>query len=319
MKRRLVSLLLLAFVVVFSSVMCSTGETPKPEFDEDMAATLVAMKLTQTAIADAPEATPTPEAPPSTVTSQPPTPAPTPVNPLQFGSISGSLSFPSEGIPALHVVAFDANSQAYYSVATAANQSVYRFENLPAGFYYIVAYTQDGAFSGGYTQAVPCGLAVNCSDHSLIPVEVKAGQESTDINPGDWYAPAGAFPPNPLAPPPAPGSISGQLSYPSEFIPPLRVVAFNIQTGQFYYVDTVNNQGAYTITNLPAGIYHVVAYMQGNNYGGGYTHAVPCGLSVACTDHNLIDIHLNPGDNLTGINPGDWYAPDGTFPPNPAP
>jgi hypothetical protein len=52
--------------------------------------------------------------------------------------------------------------------------------------------------AGGYTQAVPCGLSVNCTDHSLIPVQVNNGVVTQNINPGDWYAPEGSFPSYPL-------------------------------------------------------------------------------------------------------------------------
>ncbi len=44
---------------------------------------------------------------------------------------------------------------------------------------------------------VPCGLKAGCEDHSLIPVEVTAGNMATGVDPVDWYAPAGTFPPRP--------------------------------------------------------------------------------------------------------------------------
>ncbi|MGQ9553761.1 MAG: hypothetical protein ACUVWR_06595 [Anaerolineae bacterium] len=40
-------------------------------------------------------------------------------------------------------------------------------------------------------------MSVDCADHSLIGVEVRAGETTTGIDPGDWYAPEGAFPPDP--------------------------------------------------------------------------------------------------------------------------
>jgi hypothetical protein len=113
------------------------------------------------------------------------------------------------------------------------------------------------------------------------------------------------------------GSIAGSLSYPSEFIPPLRVVAFRTDINQYYYVDTFENQGAYQIDNLPVGTYHVVAYTMDGGLAGGFTQAVPCGLSVDCPDHTLIDVPVNAGGVSTGVDPGDWYAPEGTYPPKP--
>ncbi len=117
-------------------------------------------------------------------------------------------------------------------------------------------------------------------------------------------------------PHPAYGKISGRLSYPSEFITPQRVVAFYVVTGDFYFVDTQENQAAYSIEDLPPGIYHVVAYVSDPVFSVGYSHAVPCGLSVACNDHSLKGVIVNPGEETINIDPGDWYAPDGTFPPD---
>lgn len=114
------------------------------------------------------------------------------------GSISGNLSYPSEGILPQLVVAFDVNSSAYYYVTTAENQSTYQIDNLPPGNYYVVAYLQDGSLRAGYSYAVPCGLSVDCTDNSLIPVTVISGQTTNDINPQDWYAPEGSFPDSPL-------------------------------------------------------------------------------------------------------------------------
>jgi hypothetical protein len=116
---------------------------------------------------------------------------------------------------------------------------------------------------------------------------------------------------------PAAGGISGNLSYPSEFIPPLRVVAFRVDVNEYYFLDTAENQAAYQIDNLPPGTYHVVAYTMDGGLAGGYTQAVPCGLSADCADHSLIDIVVNAGGVGAGINPGDWYAPEGAYPPKP--
>jgi hypothetical protein len=114
-----------------------------------------------------------------------------------------------------------------------------------------------------------------------------------------------------------PGSISGRLSYPSEFIPPQRVVAFQVNGYNYRFVDTMQNQNIYHITGLPPGVYHVVAYVMDGSFAGGYTQAVPCGLSVGCVDHSLIDVTVEAGKDTPYINPGDWYAPEGSFPPMP--
>ena len=127
--------------------------------------------------------------------------------------------------------------------------------------------------------------------------------------------------PTPTSTVAATGSISGNLSYPSDFLPPMRVVAFDAtNTLNYSYVDTLQGQSDYTISELPAGVYHVVSYlMDSTTLVGGYTQMVPCGLQAGCEDHSLIDVTVVAGQTTTDINPGDWYADAGTFPPRPNP
>jgi hypothetical protein len=129
------------------------------------------------------------------------------------------------------------------------------------------------------------------------------------------------------------GTITGNLSYPSEFIPAMRVAAFSQTNGTVYFLDTAKGQAAYSI-NVPPGTYYVVSYpyqgvpgnigqadsytLGGGPYAGGYTKMVPCGLSVGCDDHALLPVVVEEGQNVTA-DPGDWYAPEGTFPLMPHP
>ncbi len=125
------------------------------------------------------------------------------------------------------------------------------------------------------------------------------------------------------------GTITGKLSYPSSFIPSMRVAVFNAADNSFVaYTDTGPNQDSYSL-ELPAGAYHVVAYPYDSaNYtpsaagtpimAGGYTPAVACGLSVECTDHSLLAVNVVAGQTVTA-DPGDWYAPENSFPPMPYP
>ena len=101
-------------------------------------------------------------------------------------------------IPPLTVVAFRLGSNEYFFINATENQTSYTIENLLEGSYQIVAYTNDRLLAGGYSQAVLCGLSVDCNDHSLIHVQVIAGQETTGVDPGDWYAPEGSFPASPI-------------------------------------------------------------------------------------------------------------------------
>lgn len=82
-------------------------------------------------------------------------------------------------------------------------------------------------------------------------------------------------------------------------------------------VDTQVNQNSFTISNVDPGSYFVVAYVKNSDYSGSYTKAVPCGLSVDCTDHTMIDVIVNPGETASGVEVRDWYAPPDAFPKKP--
>lgn len=294
--------LFLFFTIVLSA--CSGGATESQLSDADAVSTIVAATVQANAAANqaATQAAP------------------------KTGSIAGNLSFPSERILPLNVVAYLEGSASWTLVTTEMDQGDYQIDGLAPGNYTVVAYVSDGDFGGGFTWAVPCGLSVECTDHSLIVVEVYAGQITSGVDPGDWYAEEGAFPPNPSKSAAAEeaeeegfGSIAGTLSYPSEQIPAMQVTAFNLETGFWWYTLTVQNQSSYQLDDLPVGDYTVVAYPVGAMEGGGYTAAVPCGLTVACSDHGLLAVSVEADAVTSGIDPGDWYAGAGAFPPNPAP
>jgi len=258
--------------------------------------------------------------------------APTQEPAAQTGSIAGNLSFPSEGIPPLLVVAFNTGTGQYYWVQTTQNQTTYQIDNLPVGKYTVFAYTlPDGSFVGAYNQFYVCGLKAECTDVSLIEVDVQAGVVTQNINPGDWYNDSTQWPSMPNDPsipnlgiggesaPEEFGSIAGNLSYPSSFIPAQTVVAFDVNSQSYYYVMTAENQSTYQIDNLPAGNYYVVTYTQDGSLSAGYSQAVLCGLSAECTDHSLVSVPVTSGQVTNNINPQDWYAPPNSFPASPLP
>jgi hypothetical protein len=74
---------------------------------------------------------------------------------------------------------------------------------VPPGTYYLVAYVGGAAAGnrngGSYSRYVTCGMQPPCSDHSLIPVTVTAGQTITGIDIRDWYAGPDAYPPRPAS------------------------------------------------------------------------------------------------------------------------
>ena len=124
----------------------------------------------------------------------------------------------------------------------------------------------------------------------------------------------------PVLPAPTGGSITGKLGYPSEAIPPLKVVAFLAGSGQYFSVETTLNQPSYRFDNLPEGKYNIVAYTLGSDsfpagLAGGYTQAVLCGMGAECTEHTLVDVIVFSGEENSDVDILDWLQPG--FPPMP--
>jgi len=148
---------------------------------------------TLTAIANATQST-------EVVLSETPTPE---ISMPETGSITGGLDYPAEWTPPFRIFVFDvANPGVYFSIETSLHDRTYQMDNIPPGTYHVVAYTIGGdgypeGLSGGVTKAIACGLTSDCSDHSLIDVEVTAGNVTSGVDIRDWYAPEGTFPPEP--------------------------------------------------------------------------------------------------------------------------
>jgi hypothetical protein len=118
------------------------------------------------------------------------------------GTIRGTLSYPSDGVPALDVYAIGINEMEgiTYRTRTESGATTFTIRDVAPGDYHLVAYLADAptaTIAGGYTAAVECGLTFECTDHTLLPVTVAPGATVTDIAVRDWYAPDGSFPPRP--------------------------------------------------------------------------------------------------------------------------
>lgn len=120
------------------------------------------------------------------------------------------------------------------------------------------------------------------------------------------------------------GEVDVRLGYPSSGVPPLRVTIYDFSSGNYRWIDTSNNQQSALFVDVPPGVYVAYAYPRDPQTGavqagfsGGFTFAVPCGLSVDCTNHDLIEFQVAANTRVTGVFVADWYAPEGTFPPSP--
>ncbi|HET7465367.1 MAG TPA: hypothetical protein VFL29_01760 [Candidatus Dormibacteraeota bacterium] len=150
---------------------------------------------------------------------------------------------------------------------------------------------------------------------------------------GGTASPARTFSVAPQPPTPSPGtagSITGSVNYPADVVLPQLVYAINVQGVQYggASVETVMGQGAYVLKGLVPGTYHVFSVARDlesigspacADWGGIYSPAVACGLSVNCTDHSPIAVTVRTGLATTGIDPFDWYETpgDGSFQPPP--
>ncbi len=171
-----------------------------------------------------------------------------------------------------------------------------------------------------------CGLGVTTFQSSAATPTVFPANSPSGVSPQSTLT---------FTPEPSTGTILGRLSYPSDFLPPMRVVAFSLTDGKAYFVDS-RDEGHYSL-EVPAGIYYVVSYVykdaingnrgEADSYtlsggmepAGGYTQMVPCGLKVGCDDHSLLPVTVVAGQTTEEVHADDWYAPPGTFPPMPNP
>jgi len=142
------------------------------------------------------------------------TPEPAPLD----GSVSGKVCFPSEPpLPEMTLFFENSVSNEIISLPHTDGTGVYALD-LPPGNYIAYAWRPgESPLGGSYSQAVPCGLTVNCTDHSLLPFDVLPGENTPDIDLCDWYGQPGDVPVPPgvqLAPlptataTPPPGGIS---------------------------------------------------------------------------------------------------------------
>jgi hypothetical protein len=174
------------------------------------------------------------------------------------------------------------------------------------------------------------------------------GQTTTGTGPA-------TLPPCPVASRPATSSsgvISGQLQFPSDFVPPLTLYAVPVEgmhassvrsgLGCYLTMQTVFDQTVYHFLGVPPGTYFVLAAMGGmisqpavspgsriavvpSRFGGAYTLAVLCYASGArtneplrCDDHSLLPVTVEPGQTVSGADIVDWYTDPNFYPQLPS-
>lgn len=160
-----------------------------------------------------------------------------------------------------------ANNQVVEMPVSVSNYQASFSTELKPGTYVTYAWTLDFSIGGTYSS---CGAASDCSDATPKPFSVIAGQTVENIEICDWsHGPFDVPYPPGFQPEEKFGIISGGVyGYPYGDLPQLTIVAFNQNSGYWYWVGTVAGQSYFTITDIPAGTYQVVAY-DGSGHAGG--------------------------------------------------
>jgi hypothetical protein len=168
---------------------------------------------------------------------------------------------------------------------TVNNYQVTYAQELNPGTYIAYAWNTDFSIGGTYSA---CGLDSKCSDASPKPFVVTAGQTLAKIDICDWsHGPFDVpYPPGFEAASEF-GTISGSIyGYPYGGLPQLTVVAFNKSTGYWYWVGTAVGQSYFSMLDIPAGTYQVVAYDPSGHAGGSSANIVVVGGQTANVDIN---------------------------------
>jgi hypothetical protein len=125
----------------------------------------------------------------------------------------------------------------------------------------------------------------------------------------------------------SPGAIAGHVTTPSEVIVAQLVYAISTAGASrgAYSTETAFNQATYTIRGIAPGTYYVYSARRplecGENgvfVGASFSDAVKCGLSVSCTSHKPVPVIVKASATTVGIDPIDYYSPDGRVPMPPS-
>jgi len=115
------------------------------------------------------------------------------------------------------------------------------------------------------------------------------------------------------------GSISGTITFPGDYVPPLRVYAISTDGRAHKMIETPKAQNKFTIDDIPSGQYHVVAYpyqKEASFEAVAWTKAARC-VKGPC-DHSLVPVNVVAGKTVDGVLLADWYVPAKMLPADPA-
>ena len=111
----------------------------------------------------------------------------------------------------------------------------------------------------------------------------------------------------------APATITGELTYPGEWLPKdLKVCADEVVSKKRICTSRQQKHGKSIRYELkvPAGTYLVFAESRSQPQGSPayYSEFVTCGYDNSCPSHRPIPVTVSPGERRAKVDPGDWYA-----------
>jgi hypothetical protein len=111
----------------------------------------------------------------------------------------------------------------------------------------------------------------------------------------------------------APATITGELTYPGEWLPKdLKVCADEVVSKKRTCTSRQQKRGKSIRYELkvPAGTYLVFAESRSQPQGSPayYSEFVTCGYDNSCPSHRPIPVTVSPGERRAKVDPGDWYA-----------
>ena len=134
--------------------------------------------------------------PPATTQPSAPSAACPAIRQISLGAVSGRAVYPSglQNHPTYPIVLVRADDPRVYRLlhleppVRPLEPRPYTVTAVEPGSYFAVAYLSTDR-SAGFTRAVACGLGATCTDHSLVPVTVRAGETTSGVDVLDWPAP----------------------------------------------------------------------------------------------------------------------------------
>lgn len=290
MHNKMILQIAVYLIVVLSIAGCNYPVKQDTNLANDPVGTIVAATLTSmfafTDVSDTQAITQTAATNPvitdSNLTSETPTLTPESTT----GTVTGLICFTE--ITSTNLVVYfqnTADNKVDQLPVTVSNYQVPFSWDLKPGTYIAYAWNTDFSIGGTYSS---CGLDSMCSDSSPKPFVVTTGQTLVDINVCDWsHGPFDVpYPPGFEAAVKF-GTISGNIyGYPYGSLPQLTIVAFNKATGYWYWVGTATGQSYFSMLDIPAGTYQVVAYDASGHAGGSTSNIVVTGGQTTNVDIN---------------------------------